>query len=52
MNKVNPYLVNRYSCKHCGAIVERNSDKAWIKSWCDKMGKDVHLKLIKNDIST
>ena len=35
--------MNKYKCKHCGAIVERDSDKAWMKSWCDKTQKDVHL---------
>lgn len=34
---------NKYHCKHCGKVVERDSDKAWIKSYCDKTGKNVHL---------
>jgi len=23
-----------YRCAHCGRVVKRASDKAWIKSWC------------------
>lgn len=33
----------KYRCTHCKAVVERDSDKAWIKSLCMKTGKDVHL---------
>jgi len=33
----------KYYCKHCGATVERDSDKKWIKSWCDKTQREVHL---------
>ena len=39
--------MSKYFCKHCKAIVERDSDKQWIKSYCDKTGKNVHLQLIK-----
>lgn len=32
-----------YRCKHCGKTVRRNSDKAWVKGFCDKTNKTVHL---------
>ena len=35
--------MNRYKCKHCGKIVERESTKAWIRSDCETTGKIVHL---------
>lgn len=35
--------MNKYRCKHCGKIVLRDSNKAWIKSYCEKTGKNVHL---------
>ncbi|OQB03122.1 MAG: VRR-NUC domain protein [Parcubacteria group bacterium ADurb.Bin216] len=34
---------NKYKCNHCGAIVERESNKQWIKSYCENTDKDVHL---------
>ena len=34
----------KYKCKHCGKIVERESTKKWIKSWCETTQKYVHLK--------
>lgn len=37
----------KYKCKHCGKIVQRRSDKAWIKSYCDATGKTVHLTRVK-----
>lgn len=33
----------KYRCKHCGKIVSRRSKKAWIPSWCDEKGRNVHL---------
>jgi endogenous inhibitor of DNA gyrase (YacG/DUF329 family) len=33
----------KYRCKHCGDTVERDSDKQWVKSYCSKTGKLVHL---------
>ena len=33
----------KYHCKHCGKTVERDSDKQWVKSYCDATGKTVHL---------
>ena len=35
---------NKYKCIHCGKVVERESEKMWIKSWCDKVGKNVRLQ--------
>jgi ribosomal protein L37AE/L43A len=35
--------MNLYHCKHCGKTVKRNSDKVWVKSYCEKSGKTVHL---------
>lgn len=34
---------NAYQCKHCGKVVRRDSSRKWIKSYCDKTGKSVHL---------
>ena len=33
----------KYHCRHCGQTMERNSDKAWVKSYCDRAGRTVHL---------
>lgn len=32
-----------YRCPHCKKIVNRDSTKAWIPSYCDATGKDVRL---------
>jgi hypothetical protein len=32
-----------YCCRYCGKVVERDSEKAWIKSYCEKTGRIVHL---------
>jgi len=34
---------SKYKCKHCGKVVVRASNKQWVKSYCDKTGKVVHL---------
>ena len=39
--------MNLYRCKHCGSVVERDSEKAWIKSICGTMGRDVYLMRVK-----
>ena len=39
--------MNKYKCNHCNKIVDRPSNKKWIKSLCGKTGKTVHLSLIK-----
>lgn len=38
-----------YRCKHCGKTVFRESTKAWIKSYCEESGRDVHLTRAKNN---
>lgn len=35
-----------YRCKHCGQTVERDSEKAWIPSYCDKTGEIVRLVMV------
>ena len=35
----------RYRCSKCRQVYERDSDKAWIKSYCTK--NDVEARLIK-----
>ena len=34
---------NYYDCKHCGKRVWRESEKEWVKSFCDLSDKNVHL---------
>lgn len=38
-----------YHCSHCGKTVERDSNKAWIKSFCETTGKDVRLMRVKKN---
>lgn len=33
-----------YRCAHCGKVVERDSDKAWVRSYCEDTGRTVHLQ--------
>ena len=33
----------KYVCKHCGKIVDRDSHKKWITSYCSQTGKTVRL---------
>lgn len=40
-------IKNLYRCPHCGKIVKRDSNKQWLKSWCDKIGRDARLQKIK-----
>lgn len=35
--------MNTYRCKHCGRSLKRKSDKAWVASFCEETGRDVHL---------
>lgn len=37
----------KYRCKHCKKVVERDSDKQWIKSYCEETGKNVRLQRVK-----
>jgi len=38
----------KYRCSRCRQVYERDSDKAWIKSYCTKMGMEA--KLIKEKL--
>jgi phage FluMu protein Com len=38
---------NTYRCNHCKKVVERESAKAWVKSYCTETGKVVHLIKMK-----
>ena len=38
---------NKYRCPHCGKIEIRECSKAWVKSYCDKTGKNVHMQKSK-----
>ena len=40
-----------YYCKHCGKTVRRDSEKAWIKSYCEKAGKEVRLMRLKSNFT-
>jgi hypothetical protein len=35
---------NKYKCVHCKKVVERDSSKQWIKSYCVETGKTVRLQ--------
>lgn len=37
-----------YVCRHCGLYMRRRlSNKKWVKSFCRRVGKSVHLVLIE-----
>jgi len=38
----------KYYCKNCDKTVLRESDKAWIKSWCEKIQKYTRLMKVKD----
>lgn len=42
--------MGHYRCKWCGQVVERDSNKQWIKSYCDKTGKDVRLMRVATSL--
>ena len=42
--------MNKYRCKHCGKIFERDSDKKWIKSFCEYSG--ISSRLVRIDSPT
>lgn len=46
--KLNNTTKNKYRCPYCEKIQEMESDKQWIKSYCDEKMKMVRLQLIKN----
>ncbi|MEJ7932557.1 hypothetical protein WG922_21485 [Ramlibacter sp. AN1015] len=35
--------MNNYRCVHCGRVVLRESVKAWVRSFCERTGRTVHL---------
>jgi len=39
--------MNEYKCLHCGKIMKYDTDKKWIKSFCEKANKTVHLMIIE-----
>ncbi len=39
--------MNVYYCKHCKRYLKRDSSKKWIKSYCERSGKDVRITLVK-----
>ena len=42
----------KYKCKHCGKIVQRDSTKVWIESFCEATGKLTRLyKLTHKSVS-
>lgn len=44
--------MNNYLCIHCGKVVPRISNKAWVKSYCDTTGRTVHLQSIEHRTMT
>jgi phage FluMu protein Com len=36
-----------YRCRHCGKVLKCRSDKKWVKSWCEKSDRYVHVTLVK-----
>lgn len=39
--------MNKYKCKHCDKILERDSTKQWVESYCVTTQQCVKLQLIK-----
>ena len=39
----------KYRCKYCKKIIERDSDKEWIKSYCLDENKMVRLIKVKEE---
>ncbi len=37
----------KYRCPRCKKIVERDSEKGWIKSYCEKTGEDARLQRVE-----
>lgn len=35
--------MSEFRCNHCGKTVERDSDKRWIKSYCESIGRLTRL---------
>lgn len=41
------YSQQTYRCTHCGCTFTRASRKAWVKSFCTRVGRTVHLLRVK-----
>lgn len=39
--------MNLYYCKHCNKSLQRDSDKAWIKSYCETVEKFTRLMQVR-----
>lgn len=39
-----PPPVPKYRCPACGKIVERDSEKQWMNSYCDQAGRTTRLQ--------
>ena len=39
--------MTQYRCKHCGKVIQRDSNKAWITSYCLSQGKLVRIVKLK-----
>jgi len=39
--------MNKYRCKHCGRVVERDSAKKWIRSFCEVAWEIVRITIVK-----
>lgn len=40
-------MMSKYKCKYCGDIVERDSNKKHIKSYCTETGRNVYIKKVE-----
>ena len=41
--------MNKYRCCHCKKVVNRASEKRWVKSFCEATGRTVHLVLVTSE---
>lgn len=41
--------MSKYRCKLCGKVLERDSDKQWIKSYCEETGRDTRIWRIEEE---
>lgn len=39
----------KYYCPACRDVVWRDSEKKWVKSYCEQTGRDVRLQRLKED---
>jgi len=40
-------ILIQYRCSKCGGIFRRNSNKKWIRSWCEKTDKWARLMRVE-----